>query len=107
MLCNPGAATVAQRPQRATTLKTETLASTAHRPLSLGRRLVAPQALWTWGFILAIAIFSYYCHVLDEQVKRAKKLHTPVVSQEVASIAVLQTLSKPAAKGAAAQMSSR
>jgi hypothetical protein len=77
------------------------------RRFSPGRRLFAPPAFWVWGLMLAIALFSYYCHVLDEQVKRAKTFHTPVVSQDVASIAVLQTSTKPAIKRAARPVSNR
>lgn len=83
------------------------LSSTAQRRFSPGRRLVAPPAFCVWGLILAIAIFSYYCHLLDEHVKRAKTIHRPVVSQEAASIAVLQTSAMPVVKRAAEPMSSR
>jgi len=91
------------------TVKTETFSdvSTAQRRFSHGRRLFAPPAFWVWGLILAIVIFSYYCHVLDEQVTRAKTFHPPVVAQEVASIAVLQTSAKPALRRAAEPMGSR
>jgi hypothetical protein len=88
-------------------VKTETLVATAQRRFSPGLRLLAPPAFLVWGLMLAISIFSYYCHVLDEQVKRAKTFHAPVVSNEVASLAVLQTSAKPVVNGAAAPLSSR